>query len=355
MHERGVSERVVGWDIGGAHVKACLLEMGVVRDVAQWACPLWQGLQHLDAALEQARMRWPHAWAATTRHGVTMTAEMVDLFASREQGVTILSSRLAASLGSSLRLHAGQDGWVAPAAASRHWRAIASANWLATAQVVAQRLPEAVLLDIGSTTTDIIPVRDARVAARGISDAERLATGELVYHGVVRTPLCGLAPRVPFEGRLTNVMNELFATTADVYRLTGELHPEHDQQPAADNGSKDLRSTQQRLARMIGRDAGDAATHQWAGLARAWRAQQLREIGGQLDRVLAASGLAVDAPVVGAGCGDFLAAELATRAGRSFRRFGGDVVPMADASAELARWVQVAAPAVAVATLVARD
>ena len=60
------------------------------------------------------------------------------------------------------------------------------------------------------------------------TDAARLATGELVYHGVVRTPLCALAARVPFRGSAVSVMNEFFATTADVYRLTGELDPAHD-------------------------------------------------------------------------------------------------------------------------------
>ena len=38
-------------------------------------------------------------------------------------------------------------------------------------------------------------------------------------------------------------MNEFFATTADVYRLTGELDPAHDQHPSADNAPKDLAAT----------------------------------------------------------------------------------------------------------------
>ena len=46
---------VVGWDIGGAHVKASLLRGGEVVDAAQWPCPLWQGLQHLHHALAAAQ------------------------------------------------------------------------------------------------------------------------------------------------------------------------------------------------------------------------------------------------------------------------------------------------------------
>ena len=360
---------VIGWDVGGAHVKACVLECGdagsapTVLDIAQWACPLWQGLIHLDAVLLQARARWPQAWQSGVRHVATMTGEMVDLFDHREDGVRRLAAHLAEALGPSLALYADVDvdasagRWVAPSAAGAHWRAIASANWHATAEVVAARFLDAVLVDIGSTTTDLIVVHDGRVAAAGTSDAQRLASGALVYQGVVRTPLCALAQRVPFGGAQVNVMNEFFATTADVYRLTGELDPAHDQQASADNAAKDAPATRQRLARMIGRDAHEASAGEWLGLAKVWRDAQLAEIAGQLDRVLAAGGLPDDAPIVGAGCGDFLAAALAQRTGRVFRPFADDVValPAGGSATEMARWAQVCAPAVAVAWLAATD
>ncbi len=125
--------RRVGWDVGGAHLKACLVEDGRVADVAQWPCPLWQGLPHLDAALASARERWPQAWDATTQHRATMTGEMVDLFAHREDGVVRLAAHLAEALGPTLSLYALDAGFVAPHTARTHWRAIASANWSTTA------------------------------------------------------------------------------------------------------------------------------------------------------------------------------------------------------------------------------
>jgi probable H4MPT-linked C1 transfer pathway protein len=365
MHWPDPQRLVVGWDVGGAHVKACVLgvaeagEAPVVLDIAQWACPLWQGLIHLDAVLLQARARWPQAWADGARHAATMTGEMVDLFANREDGVRRLAAHLAEALGPTLALYADADidasagRWVAPPAAGAHWRAIASANWHATAEVVAARLADAVLVDTGSTTTDLIVLRHGRVASAGESDAQRLVSGALVYQGVVRTPLCALAQRVPFGGAQVNVMNEFFATTADVYRLTGELDPAHDQQAAADNAAKDAPGTRQRLARMIGRDADEASPGEWLGLAAFWRGAQLAEVAGQLGRVLAASELPDDAPIVGAGCGDFLAAALADRMGRPYRRFAGDVIALP--AGDTARWTQVCAPAVAVAWLLAAD
>ncbi len=370
---RCAAQRWVGWDIGGAHVKACMVERGdgeqkpAVRDIAQWPCPLWQGLAHLDTTIALARTRWPEAWdarAGDTQHVATMTGEMVDLFANREDGVRRLAAFLAEALGPSLRLYAGTPTrrWVSAQAVEAHWPAIASANWRATAEAVALRCADAVLVDIGSTTTDLTVLRAGRITSPGASDAQRLASGALVYQGVVRTPLCALAQRVPFGGHAgaepVNVMNEFFATTADVYRLTGELDPAHDQQATADNAGKDLLATRQRLARMIGRDAHEAGADAWLQLANFWRGAQLDEITGQLARVLAAAGIGAKAPIVGAGCGDFLAAELAARSGRRYLRFAGlvalpEAVPEAARPTAPATWAQVCAPAVALALLAA--
>lgn len=350
MPERGV----IGWDIGGAHVKAALWRGGAVVDAAQWPCPLWQGMDRLEAVLEQARGRWPDLRAHA--HAVTMTGEMVDLFAHREDGVQRIAALLDAALPAP-RFFAGDAAWPAAHEAGAQWERIASANWLATAQHAARALPqrEGLLVDIGSTTTDLIAFRRGRVATTSRSDAQRLQTGELVYHGVMRTPLCALARRIDWRGATLNVMNEFFATTADVYRLTGELDPAHDQHPSADNAAKDPRHTRARLARMIGLDERDGSAAQWSAFAQAWRAAQLAELRGQVERVAALHDLAPDATVVAAGCGAFLVPELLAP-GWSLMAYGHDVARVwPQAAAEVAAWVQVGAPAVAVASLYAEE
>jgi (4-(4-[2-(gamma-L-glutamylamino)ethyl]phenoxymethyl)furan-2-yl)methanamine synthase len=213
-------------------------------------------------------------------------------------------------------------------------------------------VPDALLVDIGSTTTDIIPIIDGRVVARGANDADRLMTGELVYQGVVRTPLCGVAHRIVFRGDATGVMNEWFATTADVYRLTGELCDGHDQHPSADNGLKTESASRARIARMIGRDAADASDADWRRFAFAWRHEQLRTLEANLARVSAQHEALASAPVVGAGCGRFLAAALARHEGRGyidFARLAG-----IDDDATRTEWVSTCAPSVAVALLASR-
>ena len=340
---------VIGWDVGGAHLKACRLEGGQVADVAQWATPLWQGLEHLDQALTAARERWPEL--AGARHALTMTAEMTDYFDDREAGVAAVADFLAVRLGPQLRLFAGAAGWAPAGQAALLWRDIASANWLASAQWIARRQSDAVLLDIGSTTTDIVPIRGGAPAPAANTDFERLERGELVYLGAVRTPLCALAQRMPFAGREINVMNEFFATSADIFRLDGELDPAHDQYPAADGGAKDGAGTCRRLARMIGLDARDASPAAWEEFARAWQARLLAVIAANLARVLERAELPPDAPIVGAGCGAFLARRLAAQLGRDFRAFH----TLAEAPAPLAAWANTCAPSVAVALLHAAE
>ena len=369
---------VIGWDVGGAHVKACLLQRGEVVDVAQWACPLWQGMEQLAPVLQAARERWPRLVAA--QHAVTMTGEMVDLFAHREDGVRriatqlseSLATRSAAGLPDPVLFFAGDAGWCRGADVATHWDAIASANWLATARHAALHFSagsgQGLLVDIGSTTTDLIAFEAGRVLTRSRTDAQRLASGELVYHGVVRTPLCALAQRIDWRGTAHNVMNEFFATAADVYRLTGELNPAHDLYPSADSAPKQLPATRQRLARMIGLDQREAAADDWLAFARSWRAAQVAELAGQMRRVIEAHGLGPDAWVVSAGCGDFLVPDVLVQAMAGTTRpapahrlvaYGNDVARVAaHASAghgTLQAWAQVCAPCVAVATLFDRD
>jgi len=342
---------VFGWDVGGAHVKVSMAtRAGVLADVAQWACPLWQGMAHLERAIDAMFERWPAAADPAARHAVTMTGEMVDLFADRAEGVRTLTRTLAQRLGPRTMFFAGDAGWLARSACADGWRKVASANWLATARWVATCIPDAVLIDIGSTTTDIIPIVGGRVLARGANDAERLVSGELVYQGIVRTPLCGVAHRIAFRGETTGVMNEWFATTADVYRLTGELWPEHDQHPSADNGPKTEAASRARIARMIGRDAADASDSEWRRFAQNWRHEQLRALETNLARVIARDAALAAAPIVGAGCGRFLAAALARQEARSYIDFAR-LAGVADDDATRAEWVSTCAPSVAVALL----
>jgi probable H4MPT-linked C1 transfer pathway protein len=331
----------LGWDIGGAHLKAARAEHGRIVAAAE-AAPLWQGLDSLHAAFGELLARLGPADA----HAITMTGELCDAFASRREGVIGLAEIAARHLGNP-RVYAGRAGFVALADVAANTPQIASANWRASAAVAARFAPEALLIDIGSTTTDLVPVVAGKVAALGDDDAGRLETGELVYTGLTRSFVMAMATRAPFAGRWTPLMNEYFAAAADVRRALGDLPADADLMPTADGREKTAAASRARLARMIGREAADAPDAAWERLA-AWFAEaQLREICDAAHLRLSRGDVARDAPVVAAGVGAGLAAEVARRLGRACRPF----VDLIGAPPETATCV----PAAAIALLIGAE
>ena len=339
-----MSARVLGWDIGGAHLKLALAEDGHITDARQIPCALWQGLDKLREAIAAGLDGLPDAG----RHAVTLTGELADHCPDRASGVAAILEVLVEILGSgAIAVYGSVGGFLAVDAAKAAPDRVGSANWHATAHWLAHALGDGLLLDIGSTTTDIVPFRAGAVSARGMTDAERLATGELVYTGIVRTPLMAVAQRIPFEGQTLGVMAEYFATAADAHRLAGTLPEGADLHPAADGRGKSPAESRARLARMIGMDAAAAPEAAWRRLAEAFVHRQIEQIAAETERVLAAVDLPSAAPVIGAGTGRFLAEEIARRFGRPYRSFESVVA----APPSLAALVADIAPAAAVALL----
>jgi probable H4MPT-linked C1 transfer pathway protein len=336
---------VIGWDIGGAHLKAARIETGRVTDAKMLACPLWQGLDHLHAAFAGARQELGDA----PLHAVTMTGELSDIFASREQGVAELCALIAKTLPSEIRVYGGREGWLSLQAAPARAAAVASANWHASAALLARSRSNTLFADMGSTTTDLVPVAAGGISARGHTDAERLAAGELVYTGATRTSLMAVAARVPFRGTWTPVMNEYFASTADVHRILGELPAGADLHATPDGREKTFAASYARLARMVGADVDEADEAEWKALARFFAEAQLRTIHNAALQVLSAAQIPPDAPVVVAGIGRFVLEKLAARLDRPVEGWEA-IVP---ANAGMAGAISDCAPAVAVGLLLA--
>ncbi|MEX0696471.1 MAG: hydantoinase/oxoprolinase family protein [Dongiaceae bacterium] len=342
-------EPVTGWDLGGAHLKVAQAEAGGRLVAAlQLPCTLWLGIEHLDRALAEAG----RCLRPTRRHAVTMTGELTDLFAGRAEGVRRLVEAMARAFpDAELGIYAGEAGFLTPAEAVARPRLVASANWHAAARFAAARFGTALFVDVGSTTTDIVPVAGGRVRAVSTGDDERLAAEELVYSGATRTPVMALADSVPFAGRHQRLMAELFATAADVHRLTGALPDDADQLPTADGRGKTAEGSARRLARMLGCDLEDADMAAWRGLARHLAERQRRLLQDAMERVLSRSVFADDAPLVGAGIGRFLLPELARRLHRPY----ADFADLVAGDPEVREWAARCAPAAAVAALAAAE
>ena len=257
-------------------------ESGRIVDAATIATPLWLGLDKLTAALREAAPL--HAGADL--NAFTMTGELSDIFPSRDAGVAALLEQIAEHFPAGRNLiYAGRSGFVGIEQAARLGTDVASANWHATAPWWPGSSATRLFVDMGSTTTDIIPIRDGAVASEGYTDAERLLTGELVYTGFTRTFLFGVASSAPVRGRLTPLMNEYFASIADAHRIMGVLDEKDDKHPSADGKEKTVDGSIARLARMVGRDAADLTPPEWRDVARWFSEQQLRKVHDAAFRV----------------------------------------------------------------------
>jgi (4-(4-[2-(gamma-L-glutamylamino)ethyl]phenoxymethyl)furan-2-yl)methanamine synthase len=329
---------VAGYDVGGAHLKVARVENGHVTAVAQVACPLWCGLDRLDAALRETG----NITRGADRHAVTMTGELCELFATRREGVLALTAHIAERFGPAAQFYMGLKGFGDAAAVALQPETVASANFLATAQTIAKRRPKALLIDMGSTTTDII----ACDRPQGLSDAERLQTGELVYTGFTRTPVPSITTRGVLAGQWQGLARDTFATMADVRRVLGELPDDADLHETADGRGKSVEESLARLARGFGRDAEMRHLATWQVAAAHIQDEQLRSIIDGAMQVLSRPGLEVTS-VVAAGIGAPVAENIARRLGLPSITFGALIGADAGLCLSATRY----APAVAVAML----
>jgi probable H4MPT-linked C1 transfer pathway protein len=244
---------------------------------------------------------------------------------------------------------AGQQGLLqADQIEARHYPAIASANWLASATFAAEQVGAGLFVDIGSTTTDILLLNEGQVQAEGYTDYQRLISQELIYTGIIRTAVMAVAQTALDNGKDIGVMAEYFATMADVYRVTGELNEDHDQTETADGAEKTAVASVRRLSRMIGCDFVPDELPRWQQFAKNIRSQQLLKIQRGCERQLSRTRDATHCPLIGAGVGRFLVKQLALNLGHPYLDFS-DLLPVPAMQTRMA--TADCAPAVSLACL----
>ncbi|SIO66003.1 hypothetical protein SAMN05444166_7921 [Singulisphaera sp. GP187] len=297
----------IALDIGGANIKAAH-ESGQARTLP---FELWKRPDELDEVLARLAATFP----PSERVALTMTAELCDCYPTKAVGVNAVLDATLEAFGERPVHVWGTDGSFHDVESIRQQPLVAAAaNWLALANVAARLIPDqaGILIDIGTTTTDLIPLQGGRAAARGQTDTERLQTGELVYAGVRRTPLCSLATELPFRGIPTGLAAEFFASTLDVYLTLREVPPDPKDHSTADGRAATADAARDRLARMIGADR-DSFSNEDAE-AFAWAADEclLSRLTAAVERACIATVGRPEAAVV-SGSGGFVAHRLARR------------------------------------------
>jgi hypothetical protein len=304
---------VVGLDVGGANTKA-VWRNGDERRAVSRPFEVWRDREALAAVLRDVV-------ASVAREPVeavalTTTAELSDAFRTKREGVGFVLDAAEEALGGARLLAFTTAGEVVPFAEARA-RApeVAAANWLASALAVAALHPDAVVIDVGSTTTDVIPIARGRPVATGHTDLDRLLAGELVYTGALRTNLAAIAPRVPVRGGSCGVASELFAISADVHLILGHLGPADYTCATPDGRAATVDFARERVARLVCADAEQLAAEEIDAMAAFLHAEQVRQIEAAVQRV--SRRIEGDPAVVPLGTGAFLAREAAQRLGRA--------------------------------------
>jgi probable H4MPT-linked C1 transfer pathway protein len=293
---------VLGLDIGGANLKTAHANGAAFTHPFQ----LWKHPAELSAALRILLRAMP----GFDTLAVTMTGELCDCYETKRHGVhAILDAVEAVARPAPIRVWQTNGQFVNVAMARAAPQQTAAANWLALATFAGRFAPadSALVLDIGSTTADLIPLLDGRPCPRGRTDPARLQSQELVYTGVRRTPLCALLG--------ARVAAEWFATTHDVYLVLGDVSEDPADIDTADGRPATVAAARARLARMLCADAETCTAEATARLAQEAHARQLSLLRDALDQVTSR----LPAPpetVILAGSGEFLARKVCSTLGK---------------------------------------
>jgi probable H4MPT-linked C1 transfer pathway protein len=303
---------VIGWDIGGVNTKVVRVDAAAIVSVRSRAFELQRAPGMLAPVLRELAAEV--GCCAADVHAVTMTAELSQMFRRKRDGVRfVLEAVEAAFPASPPHVYAVDGSFLTAAMAKDAPLEAAASNWAATARAVARTYPDTLLVDIGTTTTDIIPIVWGVVAASGWTDPERLASGELVYTGALRTPVEAMASHVPVGTELVNVSAEGFALAGDVHVWRGALSPDDYSVSTPDGRPATPEYAGERLARVVCADREMLDDCAVSAIADALADAQVARVADAIGRVRARHPRLATAVVTGLGA--FIAEAAARRAG----------------------------------------
>lgn len=224
---------ILGLDIGGANTKAASSD-GVYAESIY--LPLWKKAP-LDEVLGRFASLQPQAVA------IVITGELADCFSCKKEGIESLAAAVKRAFSCPTYFWGLSGfGW-------KDTMEVAAANWAASAALLAREVGDCLFVDMGSTTTDLIPIRGRPLAAK--TDFLRLARGELVYMGLLRTRLDALLPAARIRGDRVPLAPEFFAIIADAHLALGRIKEDRYSCETADGADKSRASALRRLARSV--------------------------------------------------------------------------------------------------------
>jgi probable H4MPT-linked C1 transfer pathway protein len=305
---------VIGLDIGGANTKAVFLHTrnGHVEELKTKIkyFPIWKNPEELHNILLKLKKELSSE-EKLDGVGTTMTAELADAYQTKRQGVNKILASAAKAFDESPVFVLNIDATLIPIKdAKNDPLSVAAANWTATGWLVSQLIKTCIIVDVGSTTTSIIPLINGQIAAAGKNDLEKLIEGELIYSGSLRTNVAAIVKSVPIRGKTARVASELFALSGDVHLILNHISDKQYTTETADSGGKTRNEALARLARLVCSDMEMLTEEDIIQIAKYVNREQVKQIAEGLSQVHSRiKSLAnIDIPVVVTGLGkDFLA------------------------------------------------
>ncbi len=295
--------RALALDIGGANTKKLLAEFrdgeAILKSEIHYF-PIWKKKKKLRQFLRELQEEADCV-------AITFTAELSDIFESKAQGVRYLAAICEEVFRNPLYLSI--DKKLMRYEQIQEPLKLVAANFTASVYYLEKKFGSGILLDVGSTTTDVVPFKQGEILY-GKTDLQRLQRNQLVYTGALRTPLNCISNAVPFRGQPTRVASEYFAIAADVYTILGLIKDYKCDTP--DGRAKDMRSCMQRVARLLCADLEDIGEEAVIEICEHMRSRQAEQIASALAQVAREHSLSV-AYVCGAG--SFLGKEACRLAG----------------------------------------
>lgn len=290
-------------DIGGANIKVAD-GLGYAQS---YGFAMWNQSSRLAQQIRTAISEAPPA----DHLAVTMTGELADCFASKTAGVRfILEAVNEAADHRHTRVYLVDGRLVSPQVAATMPLLAAASNWHALARFAGRfaSAGAALLIDIGSTTCDVIPLIDGRPVTTGMTDTQRLLASELVYTGVERSPLCAVVSHTPYRGASCPLVQELFATMHDAYLILEKVPEEPGNTQTADGRAATKEHARARLGRMIAADEQEFNHDDAVALATGAADAQMARLAAAIHQVSARMPLPPELAIV-SGHGEFLARE----------------------------------------------
>lgn len=247
---------IIGLDIGGANLKAVKLfitsdkKLQVISTIREYF-PVWiAGKEGLVKEMKKVKEKFSPSGEYVV--STTMTAELSDIFRNKREGVEFIVKTVEKIFNDSHnRFYVNVKGkLVSYMEAIKKPLNVAAANWAASAWLISRKFNNCVFIDIGSTSTTIVPIVNGKISVKGFTDPEKLIYGELVYLGALRTNICAIVSEVPYKGLFARISSEKFALSGDVCSILNKVSVEDYTTETADGRGRSLRECLDRLSRV---------------------------------------------------------------------------------------------------------